>query len=673
MKDDDPISNASGNPHFVDVVEARLSRRGFVGGSLALGAATSLGGIGGLLHSMPALARRHDHEPLLGFTGIPVSSADAVVVPEGYTARVLIAWGDPVSNGPVFQQDASNSAADQARQWGMHNDGLVYFPIHGSRRGLLVQNHEYADDGLLFPDGTANWSADKTSKSLNAHGVSVIEIARDDDDDDDDRRRRGHHERNWHVVRPSRYARRITGQTPIDIGGPAAGDNRLKTSYDSSGRKALGTLNNCAMGFTPWGTYLACEENFNGFFFRTLSPDNRTALEKRYGISPFGIAGTKYYTTHPRFNADTEPNEPNRFGWVVEIDPFNPRSTPVKRTGLGRLKHEGAWVQEARDGRVVVYMGDDERNEYIYRYVSRRSWRRMMRVGVHPFDDGILYVAKFNADGSGEWLPLTPDNPALIAAINPMTGLAGWTLNDILINTRAAADAAGATMMDRPEWIDTFPEALTAIATLTNNNRRGSTPASVNNPNGTTIAGSARPPVDAPNPRAINNYGHIITWKYDVDFTEPDFRWDIFALAGDPGVAAHGSTIVGDKYGSPDGIYVAPSGRLWIQTDVSTSTINAGAYAGFGNNQMLCADPGTRETRRFLTGPSQCEITGVFVTPDETTMFVGIQHPGETPTEAPNDPANPKAFSSWPDGAAGGRPRSSCVVITKDDGGKIGS
>lgn len=384
----------------------------------------------------------------------------------------------------------------------------------------------------------------------------------------------------------------------------------------------------------------------------------RSNLEKRYGIAPFS-SGFRLHTTDFRFNADAEPNEPNRFGWVVEIDPFRPNSTQVKRTALGRLKHEGAWVQETKDGKIVVYMGDDERNEYIYRYVSNKRWRVARLLGENPLDDGILYVAKFHADGTGEWLPLTPNNPAL----------AGWSLPDILINTRAAADAVGATMMDRPEWIDTFPESLTVVATLTNNNRRGSAPASSNAPDGSTVAGTARPSVDAANPRSVNNYGHILRWYYAKDFSEPNFGWDIFALCGDPANPAHGSTIIGDKYGSPDGIYFTPSGRLWIQTDVSTSTINSGVYAGFGNNQMLCADPTTRETRRFLVGPKQCEITGVFVTPDEKTMFVGIQHPGETP----NDPLNPKAFSSWPDGAAGGRPRSSCIVITKDDGGQIGS
>ncbi len=652
--DDDEGSNPSGNRRFQEVVEARLSRRGFLGGGLAAAATFSLSGLDALLRSVPAEAQTKG--PLLGFQAIPVSTADTVVVPPGYTARVLIAWGDPVSNGPTFNQDASNSAAEQAQQWGMHNDGVVYFPINGSRRGLLVQNNEYTDDGLLFTDGIANWNEEKTNKSLNAHGVSIIEIRKEGF--------RGGGE--WQVVRPSRFARRITGNTPIAIGGPAAGDERLKTSADPTGKLVLGTLNNCAMGHTPWGTYLACEENFDGYFFRTTtSPDGtdpRSALEKRYDISPFN-SGMRWYTTHPRFNADAEPNEPNRFGWVVEIDPFDPSSTPVKRTALGRLKHEGAWVQEAKDGKIVVYMGDDERNEYIYRYVSNLPWRSALFRGINPLDDGILYVAKFYEGGFGEWLPLTPANPAL----------ARWSINDILINTRAAADAVGATMMDRPEWIDTFPQALTAIATLTNNNRRGTAPVSVNNPDGSTVAGSARPPVDAINPRVNNVYGHIITWQYRRDWTEPTFEWEIFVLAGDPTVAAHGSNIDGDKFGSPDGIYVAPSGRLWIETDVSTSTINAGDYAGFGNNQMLCANPETGEIRRFLVGPIQCEITGVFVTPDERAMFVGIQHPGETADESPNDPANPKRFSSWPDGPAGGRPRSSFIVITKDDGGPIGS
>ena len=635
-RDDDGICNPSANETFQEVLAARVSRRGVLGGGIAtalLGGA-ALSGVDALVNSLPAAAQKPGPTPprrvLLGFQGVPVSTADAVVVPAGYTAKVLISWGDPVGAGPAFKQDASNTAAEQAQQWGMHNDGVVFFPL-GANSGLLVQNNEYTDDVLLFTDGTANWSAEKTEKSMNAHGVSIIELRKPILGIGPNK--------GWSVVRPSRFARRITAQTPMTIAGPAAGDARLQTSADPTGRSVLGTFNNCAMGHTPWGTYLTCEENFNGYFRKTGTP---TTLESRYGIGASPV--NQWWSTHSRFDTNTEPNEPNRFGWVVEIDPFNPTSTPVKRTALGRLKHEGAWVQETKDGRVVVYMGDDQTFEYIYRYVSNRPWRQACQLGIDPLDDGVLYVAKFHTDGTGEWLPLTPANPALSER----------SLNDILINTRSAADAVGATKMDRPEWIDTFPESLTAIASLTNNSGRNS--------------GN----VDAANPRVSNVYGHIIRWSYAYDFSEPTFAWDIFALAGDPAVPAHGSTINGDKYGSPDGLYVAPSGRLWIQTDVSGSTQNTGAYAGFGNNQMLCADPESRETRRFLVGPTQCEITGVFVTPDEKTMFVGIQHPGEAPSGSLN-PSNPKQYSSWPGGPSSGRPRSSTLIITKNDGGEIGS
>jgi secreted PhoX family phosphatase len=655
--DDDIVSNFSNNPRFDQVLEARVSRRGVLGGGVSAAvAAASFTGVGALLNAVPAEAtgngyghaygRGRGRRSPLGFKSIapaahPPGSAnvagdafDQIRVPEGYTAKVLIGWGDQISKGPAFKQDASNTWQDQERQWGMHNDGMVYFPLLGSSHGLLVQNHEYTDDVLLFPDGTANWTTEKTRKSLAAHGVSVIEV------------RRGR--KGWEVVRPSLFARRITGYSPIRIAGPAAGDTRMMTSADKTGEKVLGTLNNCAMGFTPWGSYLACEENFNGYFRKT---GDRTPLEARYGISAAGF-GYLWHTTDARFDVNAEPNEPNRFGWVTEIYPYLPKSTPVKRTALGRFKHEGAWVQEARDGRVVVYSGDDEVNEYIYRYVSRLPWKKSFLRGIHPLDDGTLYVARFNDDGSGEWLPLTPANPAL----------AGWSLADIMINTRGAADLAGATKMDRPEWIDTFPDKLTAICALTNN------------------SGRTAAQVDAANPRASNRYGQIIQWSYRRDWTENDFRWELFALAGDsaatsastPPQTTPPATVVGDKYGSPDGLYVDPAGLLWIQTDVSGSTINTGAYAGFGNNQMLAADPVTRETRRFLTGPYVCEVTGVWVTSDRRTMFVGIQHPGEAPS-GENDPADPKRYSSWPDHGKGGRPRSSTIVITKDDGGPIGS
>lgn len=625
-----------------------VSRRGFVKAGLAATGALCFGEVESLLNAMPAAinampggpsavssitlrSERASSSALLGFKSVPVSAADAVVVPDGYSAKVLIAWGDPVSDGPAFKPDASNTSTEQALQWGMHNDGLAYFPIRGSVRGLLVQNNEYMDDLLLFPDGTANWTAEKTRKALAAHGVGIIEI---------ERTRQG----DWKVVRPSKHARRITGFSPIKIGGPAAGDRRLITSDDPTGRLVLGTLYNCSMGVTPWGTYLTCEENFDDYF-RTPSAPAPGSLEARYSLNTTGD-GYLVHTTDKRFRVADEPNEPNRFGWVVEIDPFNPKLIPVKRTALGRLKHEGAKVQETRQGKIVVYTGDDETFEYIYRYVSNLPWREARKWGISPLDDGVLYVAKFHADGSGEWLPLMPNNPAL----------KDWSLNDILINTRGAADAVGATKMDRPEWIDTFPASLTVIASLTNNTLRGI---------------GKHPAPDAANPRSKNVYGHVIRWTYARDWTDTHFKWEFFALGGDPAKAGTSANIIGDKYGSPDALYVAPSGRFWIGTDMSRSTIDIGDYQGFGNNQLLCADPVTRETRRFLVGPNGCEISAMFVTPDERTMFVSIQHPGEPPTGV-NDPAAPKRYSSWPDGPGGGRPRSACVVITKNDGGRIG-
>jgi secreted PhoX family phosphatase len=328
-KNDDDITNCNrpGAPTFQEIVEARISRRGFLGGGLAAAAAFSMSGVGALLRAVPAEAAKagngKPHGPLIGFQPIDVSNLDDVVLPPGYSYKVLVAWGDPVSEGPAFKPDGSNSAAEQALQWGMHNDGLVYFPISGSARGLLVQNNEYADEGLLFTDGIPGWTEadrgrekwteEKTHKSLAAHGVAIIEITKQGGRGSKGPfRPNGRNVQNggeWQVVRPSKYARRITGNTPIKIAGPAAGDELLKTSADPTGTEVLGTLNNCAMGFTPWKTYLSCEENFNGFFFRTTSPDNRTALEKRYGISPFH-SGLRWFKTHPRFNADTEPKSP---------------------------------------------------------------------------------------------------------------------------------------------------------------------------------------------------------------------------------------------------------------------------------------------------------------------------------------------------------------------------
>jgi secreted PhoX family phosphatase len=641
MHDDDTISNTSRNPTFDEV---NAERRALLKGSLA-GGALALAGIpfaGCATTPGPAGAPANPATP--GFVPVAPSKADAIVVPEGYEAYVLYAWGDPVSDGPAFRQDASNTAADQAEQAGMHHDALHYFAmVEGSAlsstHGLLVVNHEYTDDGLLHADGMRTWTAEKVAKSQAAHGVSVVEARVDGG--------------RWTIVRPSRYARRVTGTTPIRVSGPAAGDAALRTRDDASGHVVLGTINNCAHGVTPWGTYLACEENFNGYFVNasgSLSPEQR-----RYGITAKGF-GYRWHEFDERFDAAKHPNEPNRFGWVVEVDPWDPRSTPVKRTALGRFKHEGATVALAADGRVVVYMGDDERFEYVYKFVSSGRYRPGEREANRALlDEGVLHVARFDADGTGRWLPL-------VHGQGPLTASNGFASQaDVLIRARSAGDALGATKMDRPEWIAVSPQSNDVYCTMTNNSQRGA---------------KDRPGVDAANPRAANVFGHIVRWREaggDPGATGP-FRWDIFARCGDPAHADEGKRgdVRGDAYGSPDGLWFDPRGLLWIQTDVSTSTLNKGDYANLGNNMMLAADVATGETRRFLVGPTGCEVTGVVMTPDLATMFVDIQHPGESPSERA-DPDRPKATSSWPDGPSGGRPRSATIVVRRRDGGTVGS
>ena len=624
--------NPSANPTFEEVVTARLSRRRLLQGGLVAAALSVLGRPAAPADAAP---------PLLGFKSVPVSVADTVVVPPGYTAEVLYAWGDPISDGPAFRPDASNTVADQERQAGMHHDGLHFFPLPAgstaSSRGLLATNHEYTDDGLLHVGGMAPWTAEKVAKSQAAHGVSVVEVALVND--------------RWTVVRPSRYARRVTARTAIGFDGPAAGHPRLQTAADPEGRTALGTINNCAHGVTPWGTYLACEENFTGYFVN--ESDTVPPAQRRYGITKTGFR-YRWHEHDARFDAAQHPNEPNRFGWVVEIDPYDPARPPVKHTALGRFKHEGAALTLARDQRVVAYMGDDERFEYVYKFVSRdRFVPGQAEANRRLLQEGTLYVARFDAAGGGEWVELRH-------GVNGLEAAAGFASQaDVLIDTRVAADVVRATKMDRPEWIAVHPTTGEAYCTLTNNTQRG-------------VSGA--PGTDAANPRAGNAFGHIIRWRErGADAAATAFEWDVFVLAGDPEHTdpVKRGTIKGDAFGSPDGLWIDPRGVLWIQTDVSTNALHKGDYAPLGNNVMLAADPASGTIRRFLTGPSGAEITGVITTPDGRTMFVNVQHPGETASER-SDPANPTAVSAWPDGFEGGRPRSATVVIRRRDGGIIG-
>jgi secreted PhoX family phosphatase len=669
---DDLPSNLSDNEHFQSVVDRVVSRRGFLKSGLGLGAAAFLA------VPLTAQAATHAHQhmgagygnngprtaPKIGFAPVATSSGDAIVVPSGYSAQTFAPWGDALfPDSPMWKPDGTNTGADQARQIGDNHDGMHFFPLNGksSKEGLLVMNHEYCNYEYLFgAEFMEPWTADKVLKAQNAHGASVIHIRQ--------------HRNKWEIVLNSKYNRRITGNTPMKISGPAAGHALMKTRADSTGTLVLGTLNNCANGFTPWGTYLTCEENFNGYFGTTSGVDGRDESMRRYGISARGT-GYRWEEFDERFDYAKEPNESNRFGWVVEIDPFDPTSTPVKRTALGRIKHENCAYAITADRRVVVYMGDDQTNDYIYKFVSDGRFvpgkdaanRRLL-------DSGKLYVARFGNGavagdfmGTGEWVLLDKLANPVLAADARFADQA-----EVLIKTRLAADAVGATKMDRPEWIAVHPGTNEVYCALTNN------------------SGRTAAQTDDANPRATNRFGQIVRWREaGNDAAAMSFEWDLFVIAGNPNVYGAGDLNAGSSainsantFNSPDGIGFDADGRLWIQTDGNFS--DTGVYAGQGNNQMLCANPETGEIRRFLVGPAGCEITGLTFTPDGRTMFINVQHPGEVGSHPnrPTPPAgegmdefiakNPLAFSQWPD-AAGGRPRSATVIVTKDDGGVIGT
>ena len=626
------------SPLLVACAQANIGIGTGSGGGLSLGVGVGAGVGVGVEANMPTT---------IGFKPISVDATDRVVVPDGYVAVALAQWGEPIGvagNMPAFKIDGSNTADEQAVQMGMHHDGLHFYDLGQTKRGLLVMNHEYVDDGLLHVTGMKDWSVEKVKKSQNAHGISVIEIEQIGD--------------KWNMVRPSKFARRITANTAFSIGGPAAGHAMMKTTADPAGRTILGTLNNCASGKTPWGTYLSGEENFAFYFGGVEKPD---AHQQRWGLRKEAFFAWDKHDT--RFDAGKNPNEYNRFGWVVEVDPMDPISTPIKRTALGRAAHEGAWVAVTKDNRAVVYSGEDARFEYIYKFVSRDTIKpagnglTKAQANKDLLDHGTLYVARFDADGTGAWLPL-------VHGLGPLTAANGFAdQGEVVIKARQASDILGATKMDRPEWLAINYATREVYATLTNNSQRGD---------------AGKPAADAANPRANNVMGNIIRWKDANDFDGAQFAWNHFVLAGDPAQVrpeAKGN-IKGDAkdviFACPDGLTFAPNGVLWIQTDMHASQMYKGELQTIGNNQMLACNPQTGEMRRFLTGPINSEITGATWAPDGRTMFINIQHPGENASDR-SDPALPAKFSNWPDYTMGGRPRSSTVVIRKLDGGVIGT
>lgn len=674
---DNQNRNLSTNEPMASVLDTYLSRRsvvrGGLGAAIAMIAGTGLTGCfdsgGGSDNDSPSTPTpTPTPEPAklkLGFNSIPGSRTDAVSIAAGYTAYVLAPWGTRLSSATEqWKSDGTNSSADQANAMGMHHDGMHYFPINGSSTdGLIAINFEYIDQDALHPAGATTVAGkrpvEEVRKEINAHGAGVVRVRKSGD--------------RWQVVENDPLNRRFTTASVMDLSGPLKGTDHVKTRFSVGGTQTRGTNNNCGNGYTPWGTYLTCEENWPGIF---VNKGVRPADQVRIGVGT--SAGNYRWETaagdasevndeFTRFNVtptgatatDDYRNEASTYGYIVEIDPYNANTLPVKRTALGRFRHEGCWPGLTTVGKpVVFYMGDDSQNEYLYKFVSTALWEAAdanpsdrLATGAKYMDSGKLYVARFNADGSGTWLLLdvitpTTDGSTLGAKFTDLPG--------IILNTRGAADAVGATPMDRPEWTAVNPLNGDVYLTLTNN--------------------TSRTTANAANPRVPNKHGHIIRW-HDAD-NQVSFTWDIFVFganaAGSPDVNRSGLTEL-NQFASPDGMTFDSRGILWVQTDNGESTITS-----YTNDQMLAVIPtnlvdasgkqipvnaqNQSDLRRFFVGPNGSEVTGITFTPDNKTMFVNIQHPENWPsTDVATDVTSGTV-----------RPRASTVVIQRADGGELG-
>ena len=637
---EDIEANRSTNPVISDIINERISRRDLMSAALTTGAIAATLSPTTIL---TACAEEQNSTPSFSFDELPAGVDADHHVAAGYDADVLIRWGDKVLKGAPDFDPTTQTADAQAAQFGYNNDFVGFLPLNATNtRGLLVVNHEYTNEELMFPNASSAIDGDRFSKmtpervsvEMMAHGGSVIEIKKQDG--------------KWTVVDDSPFARRITAETPMRISGPAAGHEKMKTSYDPAGKTVHGMINNCAGAMTPWGTWLSCEENFNGYFWGANSVDkspHATALQ-RYGAPSEQYAWGKY---HDRFDISKEPNEVNRFGWVVEIDPSDPNSQPVKRTALGRFKHEGAGNIINRDGRFVVYQGDDQKFDYVYRFVTRDKINRSDPAANRDLlDNGTLYVARFNVDGSGIWLPLEHGK-------GPLTQASGFeNQGDVVINVRLAADLLGATKMDRPEDIEANAKTGKVYVMLTNNVLR------------------TDETIDAANPRANNAFGHIIEITPDGgDHAAPTFHWEILLRCGDPSIAEVGATFnpatsANGWFGMPDNCVIDAQGRLWIATD-GNSQNKTGRTDGVW---ALETDGDARGTAKlFYRCPRGAELCGPAFTPDLETFFVAVQHPGQSEGSGYSNFENPS--TRWPDFNSSTPPRPSIVAITKKGGGKI--
>ena len=735
---DDENSNTSNNPSFDSVLSVRLSRRSALFGSLGSVATAALGGIslsacgGGDDVAPTPVPTPAPAEKLLGFAAVAKSLEDKVNVPIGYTASVIYALGDPLRSATAdYKNDGSDS--DFENRAGDHHDGMEWFGLGAdgkaqatsTNRGLLAMNHEATTDELrssffIHADGgisTLPRPAAETDKEVAIHGISVVEVKKSS-------------EGKWSYIKDSAFNFRLTPWSDVELSGPLRGHALAITKYSNSAVKTRGTINNCGTGKSPWGSFLTGEENWAGYFSRATGDDAARADKsvvalKRYSSLQGGSSRHGWETAgaddkYQRFNisktgvlvdgGDDYRNELNTFGYIVEIDAYDKSRLAKKRSALGRFAHESAVFGKAEVGKpLAVYMGDDSRGEYIYKFVSDAVWdaadatpTNRMAAGDKYLDKGRLYVAKFNADGKGEWIELAMSN----AAIASYATYKFADHADICVNTRLAADAVGATKMDRPEWCSVNPKNGEVYYALTNNSNRRIEPASSSQ----MAPNSANPRVysdikGASSTQTGNPNGHILRLKEDAaGAAATGFSWDVYLFGAESSASAsviNLSNLTGDQdFSSPDGLAFSPStGICWIQTD-------DGAYTDVSNCMMLAALPGavgdgakktlsytkadgskltvdtyvgkaaTVDTlKRFLVGPAACEITGLAETPDGKALFVNIQHPGETTAMA--NIADPTKYSSrWPSNAgygAGERPRSATIVITKNDGGRIGS
>jgi len=637
-----------------DIILRRYSRREMMRGTLGVAAAASL--FGPTLLASHA-ARAEGAQDRFSFEEIAAGVDETHHVADGYRADVLLRWGDPLfPDSPPFDP-LQQSAAAQLRQFGYNNDYVAFIPLDADgNRGLLCVNHEYTNEEIMFP-GIArqdlicfpDMTAELVDIEMAAHGVTIVEIARQDGQ--------------WRPVLDSTYNRRISpANTEMRVDGPASGHERMKTSADPSGTRILGTLNNCAGGATPWGTYLTAEENFHGYFWSDLCATGgkppaglggaQAKSYERYGVPGLWQAWGKFID---RFNVDKEPNEPNRFGWIVEIDPFDPNSVPVKHTALGRFRHEGAECLVNKDGRIVVYCGDDARFDYVYRFVSEGKFDASgHKANMSLLSAGTLSVAKFDDDGRVEWLPL-------VFGQGSLTLEAGFTSQgDVVLDARLAADALGATRMDRPEDVQPNPVNGRVYVILTNNKDRA--------------AGQD----DPANPRAENVFGHIIEMTPpDGDHAAPEFRWEVLVRCGDPAVAEVGAlwnpeTSGNGWFACPDNAAVDAEGRLWIATDQGEPWPTGradGLYA-------LETEGARRRTAKlFFRVPVGAEMCGPCFTPNQETLFVAVQHPSADATERYKGFERVSTFADpatrWPDFKPDMPPRPSVLAITKVGGGKI--